>query len=180
LRPLAIFIFVIVILNVNAVAWRQVTSFAGSGTEQKNTDNFHVLGTEWRVVWSYTPDEQLPALTVFNVIVYPEGETQSYVEFITQTGANQTTGTTYIHQGAGDYYIKAIVANTQGYTVTVEYDEDSVPRSGNISVESAMLVTSIIVAVAVVAAGAMVYVKRRRRRKVRVSSGVHRGKRQSG
>jgi hypothetical protein len=178
LRPLAIivlvaillnFVFVIILSNLNAPDWQHVTSFTGGGTEERDTDCFHVPGREWRIVWSYTPDAELPGLSVFNVIVYPEGETKSYVEFIIQTGASQTSGTTYIHQGPGDYYVKIVVANTEAYTITVEYDEGSVPKGVDVTVEAAILAMIIVV----VAVGIMFYVGKFRRRKAKkVSSKI--------
>jgi len=176
LQALSIFVFTVILSSVNAVDWRQVASFAGSGTEQKNTDGFHVPGTEWRIVWSYTPDAEFPALTVFNVIVYPEGETQSYIEFIMQTGADQTTGTTYVHQGPGDYYFTINVASTQAYSITVDYDEDSVPKGG----DTTGWATILGIIIAVVAIGTIFYATKFRQRKPKkLSSRKHRANRVS-
>jgi hypothetical protein len=93
------------------------------GTEQRSSDAFHVPGSEWRIVWSYAPDAQLPELAVFNAVVYPKGERAAYIEFIMETGANQTSGTTYVNEGPGDFYVNVNVANAEAYTVVVEYDE---------------------------------------------------------
>jgi hypothetical protein len=107
-----------------AANWKPVTTFTGS--DSQTTAEFHIDGSEWRINWSYAPNPQVPSLTAFSFFVYPHGETDHYVDNIVQYGASNTSGTLNIHEGPKLYHLEILVANTPGYTITVEYDADSV------------------------------------------------------
>jgi hypothetical protein len=128
------FVFAVLFSSACASAgsWSEVTRFTGAGTANYATDYFNCNHAEWRIVWSYTPDQAYPNLTIFNVYAYPQGENALFVASIFQTGATVTSGTTYVHNNEGTFYLKINVANTQNYTVTVEQDIDSVPEYPNI------------------------------------------------
>jgi hypothetical protein len=110
--------------SVRAANWRPVTAFTGSASQ--TTAEFHIGGSEWRINWSYSPNGQDASLTAFSFFVFPHGETANYVDYVVQYGASNTSGTLNIHEGPKLYYLKILAANTPGYTITVEYDADSV------------------------------------------------------
>lgn len=106
---------------VHATNWQTVTTVTGS--TDKNSNNFTIQATEWRLVWSYTPDPQYPQYSVLYIFTYPQGENISFVDYFQ---ANQTSGTEYIHQGQGNFYLDILAANTPGYTITVQQDTDTI------------------------------------------------------
>jgi hypothetical protein len=140
-----------------AASWQQITTFTplgSTGTEGYSTDPFNVPGSEWRVDWSYVPIAQTPGSTstAFAVWVFPKGETGNAVAEIHQTGSDQTSGTSYIHQGRGDYYLMINVVNVQSYTVTVLYDADSVAtQSIDLRLAAAAVIIAIVIIVAIIA-----------------------------
>lgn len=113
---LALFLFLTMLSVASAADWKQVTTF--SGAADQTTDYITIPTTEWRLVWSITPDNQYAG---FYAYVYPKGENAIYVTSF--DGDNkQTSGTIYVHEGAKDYYLKILAANLQGYSVKIEYD----------------------------------------------------------
>jgi hypothetical protein len=82
-----------------------------------------------------------------------------------ETGANQMLGTTYVHEGPGDFYVNVNVANAEAYTVVVEYDEESASQGG-FGVEAVVLLAATVGAVIV---GALFYFLRFGRRKSKMS-----------
>lgn len=157
-------LFLSMILSVQAANWQTVKTFTQNGT----TDNFNIPGSEWRIDWSYTPDSQYPTFAAFSFFVYPKGETAIYIESIYKIGANNTSGTTYIHQGLEDYYLKINVANTESFTITVQYDADTVPSTqgttgtdGGSAVLGGILILIIIIIIAV----AVFYISKSRKKK---------------
>jgi hypothetical protein len=117
--------FMVVLFStpVKAVNWQPVTTITGS--DSKNSEEFHIYGSEWRIRWTYTPNGAEPSMTLFSFFVYPHGETNNYVEYISKSGSSSTSGTLSIHEGPKLYYVSILSANTPGYTLTVEYDADS-------------------------------------------------------
>jgi len=158
---LTLILLLLAVFTVQAADWQTVKTFTGSGTDTYNTDNFSIPGSEWRITWSYTPDSQFPEMTLFNVVVYPKGETALYVDFIMKSGAADTSGASYFHQGPGDYYLKINVANTEGYTITVQYDTESVPRAAGIG--SWVVGAAVLVIIIVVIIGGVFYIIKRRK-----------------
>lgn len=112
---------ILMALPVQAVNWQTVATYTRTGT----TDYFSIPTSEWRIDWTYTPDSQYPAYAAFSFFVYLKGETALYIESVYKTGANDTSGTTYVHQGPGEYYLRISEASTQALTVTVQYDADA-------------------------------------------------------
>jgi hypothetical protein len=125
LLPIIIIIFsaaiVTIASSVTGQNYQQVTTITGSNTQ--TTDYFKIPSGEWRVKWSYTPSTDYPSFAVFSVFVYPKGETTMFVESIIQSGANNTSGVTYIHQGNREYYMKINAANINGYTIIIEAEQ---------------------------------------------------------
>jgi hypothetical protein len=143
-----------------AANWQTVTTFQGSS--DTTTNYFKIDATEWRIKWSYTPKAGIAGdLAIFSFLVYPKGETTRYVESLMKTGRNETSGTLYIHEGGKEYYLKIIVANIDGFTVTVEQDVDTIPKGaeGGSSLGAVAFVLIIVVVIVL----AVVLVKRRKK-----------------
>lgn len=102
----------------HAQTYQTVTNFTGSADQ--TTDYFTIPSSEWRITWSYTPSSVGGDYAGFSVFAYPKGETALYTTSIYQTGANQTSGVTYVHEGPNDYYLKIASANIDSYTITIE------------------------------------------------------------
>jgi hypothetical protein len=85
-----------------------------------------VNDSEWRIRWSYVPDAQFPDLTVFSFFVYLHGETAAYVGSVIKYGNEQTIGTLDLNVGTGLHHIEIVAGNTDGYTLNVEYNTESV------------------------------------------------------
>lgn len=109
-----------------ASSWVEVTQFTGSG--YYTTNYFTCSHAEWRINWSYTPTSINPQLAGFSIYVYPRNETSYYIATVSQDGNTTTSGTTYIHNAQGEFYLDFLAANLQSYTVVVEQDIESVPE----------------------------------------------------
>jgi len=60
-----------------------------------------------------------------------------------KTGRDQTNGTTYVHEGAKDYYLKIGAANIQNYNIKIEYDSSApIPEFSTIAVIIAIALAS--------------------------------------
>jgi len=81
-----------------------VKTFAGA--EDETTRPFHIAGSKWCIYWrveSEDSDDVRKARLSF--FVYPEGETGKDIKNVTHSGGSGS-GTTYIREGKGDFYIK--------------------------------------------------------------------------
>jgi hypothetical protein len=107
--------------------WSEVTKFTGSGTEYYTTDFFTCEHVERRIRWEYFPNPGLP-LAIFSVYTYSQGEDTLYIDSIIKLGANDTNGTSYIHENDGTFYSKINAANTESYTIIIEQDLNSIPE----------------------------------------------------
>ncbi|MFC1487317.1 nitrous oxide reductase family maturation protein NosD [Thermoproteota archaeon] len=111
--------------------WVEVTRFTGSGTELLKTDYFTCNQTEWRIRWEYIPDLQYPNLISFSVYTYPimEGDRgPTYANVINKVGIENTSGTSYIHDYPGTFYMYINNVGTESYTIIVEQNLDSIPE----------------------------------------------------
>jgi hypothetical protein len=77
-----------------------------------------------------------------------------------ESGAGNTSGTLYVHEGPRPYYLKILTANTGGYTITVEYDKDSEVGTGLL-----MAIIAAVIAIPVIIIIVVVYVARKKYRK---------------
>jgi len=96
---------------VNSVPSAPVT-LTGSG--DKTTIPFHVSENQFRVDWSYTPENEF---AVFAFLVYPRGETTFFVESVMFPSG--TSDTTYVYEGPGDYYIRISAANIVSWSIAI-------------------------------------------------------------
>jgi hypothetical protein len=146
--------------SVKCADWRQVTQFTGQGTQQLDTQEFHINGSEWRIVWNYAPNYLEPSMTVFSFFIYRHGETSPMADYVYASGAGNTNGTLYVHEGPRPYYLKILTANTGGHTITVEYDKDSEVGTGLL-----MAIIAAVIAIPAIIIIAVVYVTRKKYRK---------------
>jgi len=116
------------IVFASSSSWIEVTRFTGSGTEHYTTDYFTCEHVEWRIRWEYLPHPSLSILALFNVYTYPQGEDTLYIDSIIKIGADDTNGTSYIHNNGGTFYSKINVATTESYTIIIEQDLNSIPE----------------------------------------------------
>jgi len=121
-----------------------------------------VNGSEWRIRWSYTPDAQFPDLTAFSFFVYPHAETSAYVGHIIQYGNDETSGTLNLNVGTGLHYVRIVAANTHGYTLTVEYNTESVTSDSLIALIVGLVIGIPIVLIVVISFLVRRRVKRRK------------------
>jgi hypothetical protein len=128
----------------SAANWQTVTTFTG-GTGQ-TTDYFNVPTNEWRIVWTITPEDPNSGFGGFYTFVYPKGESALYVDSI-DGDSSHTSGTTYIHEGSKEYYLKVGASNLQSYTITIEYDTTAIPEYSTI----AIIITLALVSMSVIA-----------------------------
>ena len=111
--------------------WSEVATFTGLGsTEIQNTTSFTISHPEWQIQWEFAPALNLSAFAVFIVYAYPQGETQNYAASISSVGGSPTSGTVYVQNRTGIFYM-TVQAGTPGilnYTLIVEQDLNSVPE----------------------------------------------------
>ncbi len=95
--------------------WNTIAVFKGS--TDKTTELFYIPSDVWRINWSYTGEEYHS----FGFYVYPKGE-EFYIEslILFEDEAGSKSDTTYIYEGPGYYYIKALCTNIREWTIIVE------------------------------------------------------------
>ncbi|MFC1786605.1 hypothetical protein ACFLY8_01040 [Halobacteriota archaeon] len=119
-------------------SWHKVTNFTGRGnymgTGSEITKPFMINEDEWRIRWSFKVDPGCPTTYApFYFVVYPEGgyveagryvnhiENITHVPYSIGTVSSNSTiygGTTYIHQGPDNFYVK--VEASVGWTLEIE------------------------------------------------------------
>jgi hypothetical protein len=145
------------VMPVRAVNWQPVTTINGSGSQV--SDEFRIGGSEWRIRWTYNTNVQDPSFTEFSFFVYPHGETANYVDYVY---ASDTSGTLNIHEGPKLYYVNILAANTPSYTLTVEYDADSVVSDSLLAVVIFVTIGVPIILIIVIAVVVRKRVKKRK------------------
>ncbi len=124
------FVFLLILLSSNvalvtSASWSEVTRFTGSGYYK--TDYFTCNHVEWRINWNYKPNSSYPESAVFAIYIYPRNAS-SYIGVISQYGNTTTNDTTYIHNRQGEFYLKFLATNLEGYSAVIEQDMESVPE----------------------------------------------------
>lgn len=109
----------------------------------------------WRLIWNYTRNDVVPSLTVFSFFIFRHVESSPMEDHVYASGSSNTSGVLYVHEGPGLYYLKILTANTESYTVTVEYDKDSEVGTGLLMAIIAAVVTipAVIIILMVIALG---------------------------
>lgn len=108
--------------------WVEVTRFSAHG-DSVTTEPFTCDYAEWRIRWEFDPGHwHFPQLHTFSVTTYPQGEDTVYVDQIYEMANGSKTGTHYIHENDGKFYIKISLGIIDGYTIIVEQNIDSIPE----------------------------------------------------
>ncbi len=90
-----------------------------SGKEDLKTSSFAVPGSEWQIKWDYKAKEKVPPMGVgFAIFVLPEGEDLNTLDIISGPGISNT-GSSYLYQGKGKYYLKIRAKNIESWKVDV-------------------------------------------------------------
>lgn len=152
--------------SVQAQHWYTIKTFSGAGTQNYNTTDFNVPGTEWRISWVYSPFTILPNSTLFSFFVYSTDKPAQHVGSVAKTGSSQTSGTLSL-SGIGDYYINVNAAYTLSWTIIVEYNMDSLPSMQPNYLMGAAFIAFIIIIIAVPIIVIILAIRRVRRRKSR-------------
>lgn len=98
--------------------WHTVTTFSGSSN--KTTSPFSITGDQWRAKWNFQETDTFGGVGkgVFGASIYRVGESSSTESiYHSRSSANDIT---YIYEGKGDFYIRVTVANTKGWSITIE------------------------------------------------------------
>lgn len=95
--------------------WNTVITITGRG--YKTSELFSISASQWRISWSYTTST--PDYAGFNILVYPRWTTVSYVATISADGPSQSD-VSYVYEGDDDFYIEALVANLDSWTIVIE------------------------------------------------------------
>ena len=94
--------------------WATIATFSGSAS--KDSEDFNVPTSYWRVV--YTVNAENEQYGAFHVLVYPSGETVSYVASVNLNGSG--TDTSYIRADPGGFWFKVLAANLVSWTIEVQ------------------------------------------------------------
>jgi len=94
------------------------------GLESKTTDWFTVDKNRWYIDWRCLIDpEYKDAVAVFNIYIYPKGETEEYVDEIenrmNRTVTSGSSGSPRIYASAGEYYIRVEAIGLEAYEIVV-------------------------------------------------------------
>ncbi len=103
----------------SAATWQPLTTVQGSASQ--TTDYIYVPSGEWRISWSYTatqyPDSAVFAYSLKDV----EGKQR---DALFTSGTTTTSGTSYLHEGPGNYYFD-ITTNVDSYSIKIEYQQET-------------------------------------------------------
>jgi len=147
--PLTVAVFSLPFLTCGVVFassgnWVEVTRFTGSGSDFSTTDYFTCDHVEWRIRWEYFPGPDFPSLALFSVNTYRQGEDVFSVDTLFQSGSENTTGISYVHNKEGTFYMDLSIANTESYTIIVEQDLNSIPEFPTWTITPLIMVAALI------------------------------------
>jgi len=109
--------------------WVEVIRFEGN--ESTQTESFTCNHVEWRIRWEYVPSLQPTDSIFFSVFTYPREEGvrgSMYVNSIMEMGSEKRSGTSYVHDYQGTFFMFINVIGTENYTIIVEQDIGSIPE----------------------------------------------------
>jgi hypothetical protein len=112
---------ILVIVGIQSVStqvlaegeWKTIKTLTGTG--DKDTEDFTVPSSYWRIVYTITTDSDYPA---FYAYIYPAGETTGYVAHVSFDKAG--TDTSYVRAGPRDFWIHVLAANLSSWTIEVQ------------------------------------------------------------
>ncbi len=96
--------------------WRMIKTFTGSA--DKDTEDFNVPTSYWRIVYTVVPQNEQ---SIFAFFVYPSGKTQGFVASVSFVKSG--TDTSYIRAGPGGFWIKVLAANLSSWTIEVQIQQ---------------------------------------------------------
>ena len=104
---------------VSCTPAEQTTTFEPiviTGTANDTSQPFRASTEEWLANWSYVPLADYAELAVFQFFVYPEGVAAMFEGFMISPGV---TSGSYVHAGAGEYYIKIVADNVKSWEIVI-------------------------------------------------------------
>jgi hypothetical protein len=106
--------------------WSEVARFTEDSKFLQKA--FTIEHVEWRIRWEYEPDpeisEEHPALYVY---VWDKEFPDTYFETILKKGTNETSGTLYIHNRKGTFFL-GVIRTVTSFTLIIEQDLTSIPE----------------------------------------------------
>lgn len=112
---LVLFVGIVGILNYSMVQEPSSTEepspieYSFSGVGDKSTYTFYIPTREWVMAYEATADFDEAEYASLTIIVYPEGESARYTDWIDFNGVGKDY--TIVHHGPGKYYLRIISAN---------------------------------------------------------------------
>lgn len=99
-------------------SWHTITQFSGSGS--KNTDQFTVQGTQWRITWTAyaTKSYCLASGCSIYIYTYKPGDTIYTDNMISEVSGSKTDTANFYNNGT--FYFKIINSNVDSWSITVE------------------------------------------------------------
>jgi hypothetical protein len=123
-------IFLLLFLGTNsacALSWNEIARFpeywgtAPNVLRETRTGNFTCSESQWRIVWNYTPLSIVnPEYVYFNIFIYRANDTVYYIMEMNQQGNTTISGTWYVTNQTGEFFLKFLVYNVLSATAVIE------------------------------------------------------------
>lgn len=94
--------------------WREVTTFSGKDT--KDTPTFNIQGERFKLTYTVIPESGYPEYASFSVYAFEPGN-DVYTSY---ASLDSGTDSTISYKGKGEYYLKIVAANLDGWSIKVE------------------------------------------------------------
>jgi len=98
----------------NSGTWKKVISFSGSSS--KTTDTFKITTEKFRYTWSCEGLQPYDLMA----ITLSEVNSRGFDSFTGLQACPESSETTYVHEGKGEYYFDIQSANISKWTILVE------------------------------------------------------------
>jgi hypothetical protein len=111
---------------VKADNWVEVARFQG-GSGEVSEDHFTCDYNEWRIKWEFDPGHFhfFPEQHSLTVVTYREGEDKHLVApRIYDVGGGGDSGTSYVYDSYGEYYMLIRSMDIESYTIIIEQNID--------------------------------------------------------
>jgi len=111
---------------VKADSWVEVNRF--EGTAGVSEEHFTCDYGEWRIRWEFDPGHYhfFPEYHSLTVVTYREGEDKYLVDSIYEMANGSRSGTSYVHDSYGQYYMLIRAGDIASYTIIIEQNTDYV------------------------------------------------------
>jgi hypothetical protein len=128
---------------VKADNWVEVIRFEGKD-EVSTKKYFTCDHVEWRIRWEFDPGHwHFPQLHTFSVTTYRQGDDMHYVDSIFEMADGSKSGTSYIHDNYGQYYMIISTGIIANYTIIIDQNIDSIPEFPSWVILPLLLVTTV-------------------------------------